>query len=69
MITKFNGIPHDEIHSLLEKKMISTNTFMLTVLWYVNGFQVVEFLLDKERFNSEYFITVILEKLKNNSFI
>ena len=40
---------------------------MLTVFWSVNSFKVVELLINNEKFNSEYFTSVILEKLKEKS--
>ena len=43
--------------------MIGSKKFMLTVFWNTEGFIIIDLLPEGLKFNSEYFINNILEKI------
>ena len=49
--------------STREKKKIGSKRIMLTVFWNAEGFLIADLLPEGMRFNSEYFINNILEKI------
>ena len=55
--------PEGETPSKRVKKMIDSKKFMITVLWNSEEFLLVEALDDNMKFNEDYFINKILEKI------
>jgi hypothetical protein len=45
------------------KQQIGTQKFMLTVLWGIDGFRVVDLMTEQHSCNTQYFLTQILEPL------
>lgn len=56
-------IPIDDVPSFKEKKMISSQKYMLTIFWNVNGFPIIKVRPDNVKFIAEYFMNQILEEL------
>ena len=55
-----------EEHPISITRTIDCEKVMLTVIWSVEGFHVIDFLPPKMNFNSEYFIEHILNPLAEN---
>jgi hypothetical protein len=46
-----------------EKQIISTEKFVLTIFWSVDGFHVLEFLLTDTKFNTAYSCNILFHYL------
>jgi len=60
---KLQWVQEGESPSTREKKMIGSKKFMLTVFWNTEGFIIIDLLPEGLKFNSEYFINNILERI------
>jgi hypothetical protein len=54
-IIHHNGLSRDEVPQNV-KTDIGTVKFMLTVIWGINGFHVIDLMPAQCRFNSQYFV-------------
>jgi hypothetical protein len=45
------------------KQQIGTKKFMLTVIWGINGFQIVDLMTEQHSYNILHFLSHILEPL------
>jgi histone-lysine N-methyltransferase SETMAR len=50
------------------KPMIGTPKFMLTVMWGIKGFHVVDLMTSQDQFNSQYFVEHIMMPLVQEIF-
>ena len=60
---KLQWVQEGESHSTRGNKMFGSKMFMLTVFWNTTGFIIIGLLPEGLKFNSEYFINNILEKI------
>jgi hypothetical protein len=45
------------------KQTIGTGEFMLTILWGLDGFHVVDLMPEQHRFDTQYFLEQIMQEL------
>jgi hypothetical protein len=57
------SVPRNDVLQTVKQQQIGIQTFMLTVIWGIAGFHVVDLMTDQHSYNTHYFLSQILEPL------